>query len=625
VSTLLALTVTGLVTGCLYALTACGLVLTCTTSGIFNFAHGAMGMVAAFAYWQLLDWGLPPLAALLLTVLVLSPALGVLVERFLVRRLGTASLEVTLTVTVGLLLLLLGLANTVWDPTTPRRVQPFFSGHQVTVGGVVLLAHQLVVVATAVVVPLVLWGFLHASRTGIAMRAVVDDRELAALTGASPTRVAQLGWGLGSALAGLAGVLLVSQVELNATTLTLLVINGYAAAVIGRLSNLPLTFAGGLLLGLAQSLAVGYVTVSWLGPVQTIIPMLFLFAALLIAPPTRLRVGQLVPLRAPRVPAARRSLLSAGGFLALAAVVAAVLPAAHVGEASHALAIALVLLSLVPMVGYGGMVSLCQLTFAGIGAVAMAKVGGSWLGLLVAVLAPAAVGVLVALPTLRLRGLHLALATLAFGYAMDDAFFSNGSVMTSSLALPVPRPLGVDGPRAYLLLCAVAFTGCALVVLALRRSTLGRRLVALGDSPAGCATLGMGIGATKLAVFGFSAGLAGLGGALLGGQQGAVADGDVNLLLSLTLLLLAVVWGVRTVSGCLLAAVALELAPLLQGHLGPVTNAVPLLVGLGAVGLGKHQNGIVGAVLDRRPRFEPAVPAPRTSSEDVGVLAVVDR
>ncbi len=613
-STLLALTVAGLVTGCIYALTASGLVLTYTTSGIFNFAHGAIGMICAFLFWQVGAWGVPTLPAFLLTVLVLAPALGVLVERLLVRRLGNASLEVTLTVTVGLLLLLIAVANTVWDPHTARRVQPFFAGEQVTVGGVVLSYHQLVVVAAAFVVPLGLWGFLRLTRTGVAMRAVVDDRELAALTGASPGTVGMLGWALGSSLAGLAGVLLVSQVELNAITLTLLVINGYAAAVMGRLSNLPLTIAGGLLLGVLQSLAIGYVTISWLNQVQTSIPMVFLFLALLVAPPTRLRVGMPAPLIAPRVPSARQSYRSAGIFLLAAAVLAIVLPVARVDSFTHGMAVAIILLSLVPMVGYGSMVSLCQLTFAGIGCVAMAKTGGSVLGLLAAVLAPAAVAVLIALPTLRLRGLYLSLATLAFGYAMDDNFFSNSAVMTQTLGLPVPRPLGLDDSRAYLMFVTAVFIALAVGILALRRSTFGRRLVALGDSPAGAATIGMSIRNTKLGIFALSAGIAGLGGALMGGQVGVVGYTDFPLLLSLTLLLIAVVWGVRTISGVLLAALLFELIPLLNGHLGPVGNSVlSLLVGLGAVGLGKNPNGIVGAVLQRwgGKRQLPVVPHPR--------------
>ena len=221
-----------------------------------------------------------------------------------------------------------------------------------------------------------------------------------------------------------------------------------------------------------------------------------------------------------------------------------------------------------------------------------------------------------ALPALRLRGLYLALATLALAFAMETAVFSNASVMTDSLSLRVPRPhLGVplDDDRAYLVaVCAVfALVGCA--VLALRRSTLGRRLVALGDSPTGSATIGIGTTATKLAVFTLSAGIAGLGGALLGGQQGAIGSTDFGLVLSMTLLLMAVIWGIRTVSGVLLAGVLFEAGPLLQDALGGGGGVLPLLVGLGAVGLGRQQNGVVVAVADalrhRRPRPSSAAPS----------------
>jgi branched-chain amino acid transport system permease protein len=278
-------------------------------------------------------------------------------------------------------------------------------------------------------------------------------------------------------------------------------------------------------------------------------------------------------------------------------------------------AVGLILLSLVPLTGYGGQVSLCQLTFAGVGAVTMSRAdggSGSLLALVLAVLVPAAVGALVALPTLRLRGLYLALATLAFAYAMDTAFCTNGSVMSPSLSRQVPRPhLGVElsGDRVYLFaVCAVfALVGCG--VLALRRSTLGRRLVAMGDSPTGTATIGVGLATTKMSVFALSAGIAGLGGALLGGQQHAVGNNDFGLIIGLTMLLMAVIWGVRTVTGVLLAGVLLEVGPMLQDWLGGSAGVLPLLVGLGAVGLGKQQNGVVGSFLDQVRRRRPAQPS----------------
>jgi branched-chain amino acid transport system permease protein len=620
VNTFLALGVAGLVSGCVYALTACGLVLTYTASGVFNFAHGAIGMLAAFTYWDLtVTRGMPPLAALLLTVFVLAPLLGFLLSRLLLRQVAGASVEVTLTITVGLLLFLIGVTNTLWKPTTPRRVRAFFLGDQVTVAGVVLTAHQLIIVASAIVVAVGLWAFLHLSRAGITMRAVVDDRELAALSGASPQRVGMLGFGLGSALAALAGVLLASQVQLNAVTLTLLVINGYAAAVVGRLSNLPLTFLGALALGLLQAMAVGYLSIDWLSQIQPVIPMLFLFVALLLLPHTRLRTARLAVLRAPQVASARSSLLAGTGLVLLAGVAAAVLPDAKVDTLTHGAAVALILLSLVPLTGYGGQVSLCQLTFAGIGAVVMARAdggSGSPQALLAAIAVPALVGAFVALPALRLRGLYLALATLAFAYAMEGAFFGNASVMGNSLSLPVPRPdlgLPISSDGAYLVAVTAVFAACGAGVLALRRSAIGRRLVAMGDSPTGAATIGMGLAMTKLAVFALSAAIAGLGGALLGGQQGAVGNTDFGLLLSLTLLLLAVIWGIKTVTGVLIAGLFLEIGPLLQDALGQVENVVPLLVGLGAIGIGSHQNGLVGGVLE----WTRARRAPATSDDDI--------
>jgi branched-chain amino acid transport system permease protein len=124
----------------------------------------------------------------------------------------------------------------------------------------------------------------------------------------------------------------------------------------------------------------------------------------------------------------------------------------------------------------------------------------------------------------------------------------------------------------------------------------------------------MGIRSTKLGIFALSAGLAGLGGALMGGQEGVVGYTDFPLLLSLTLLLMAVVWGVRTISGILLAALFFELIPLLNGHLGAIGDSVlSLAVGLGAIGLGRNQNGIVGAVLQRTTATGalPSLPRPR--------------
>ena len=126
---LLSFTVVGLVTGCIYALIATGLVVTYTTTGIFNFAHGAVGMIAAFTFWQLWQgWHLNAVLALFLVLFFIAPAFGLIVERVLMRPLYGASVDMTVVVTLGLLLALVGIAQLIWKPTVVRVLPQFFNG-----------------------------------------------------------------------------------------------------------------------------------------------------------------------------------------------------------------------------------------------------------------------------------------------------------------------------------------------------------------------------------------------------------------------------------------------------------------------------------------------------------------
>ena len=134
-TTFLALTVIGLVFGCVYALTATGIVVTYTTSGVFNFAHGATGMLAAFTYWQLsVKWGLPAWLALVIVLVVLGPLFGALIEVAFIRPLYRRSAEAPLVATLGLLLILIGTSFALWDPGTTRRLPLLFRGRQLDLG-----------------------------------------------------------------------------------------------------------------------------------------------------------------------------------------------------------------------------------------------------------------------------------------------------------------------------------------------------------------------------------------------------------------------------------------------------------------------------------------------------------
>ncbi|MEO6629289.1 MAG: ABC transporter permease, partial [Aquihabitans sp.] len=427
---LLGLLILGLASASIYAVAASGLVVTYTTSGIFNFAHGAVAMFSAFIYWQLSSpdaWGLPVPLALLLTLGVFAPGLGLLIDRVLMRRLHDATPIIRIVVPIALLVLLIQVATVFWPPAEVNASLPrFFAGRSVSLAGVAVEYHQLVVFLAAVIVAIGLRILLYSSQIGISMRAVVDSPELAALNGVSPDRISGISWAIGCSLAALAGILIAPIISLDQTQLTLLVINAYAAAMVGRLRSLPLTALGAVILGIAREAANRYQTdlPSWI-TVDTV-PALMLFVVLVVVPQDKAAVfGQ----RRDRSRIPNPTLLAAVSAAVGVVVVAAVLPSLVHGSAldtiGYGLALGIVALSLVPLTGYAGQISLASLAFAGIGAVVMYEWGsdGNPLVLLAVVGVCAAVGALVAIPTLRLKGLYLALSTMAFAIFCEKAVF----------------------------------------------------------------------------------------------------------------------------------------------------------------------------------------------------------
>ena len=201
---------------------------------------------------------------------------------------------------------------------------------------------------------------------------------------------------------------------------------------------------------------------------------------------------------------------------------------------------------------------------------------------------------MIALPTLRLRGLYLALATLAFAQGAVTIFFIPEVDTKGGLFIQRLNFFGISlqSVKGQTILYGVLFALAAVLVLAIRRGTFGRRLVGLSDSPAACATVGLDVKLTRLGVFAVSAGLAGLGGALYGGQF--VNSNDFLLFTSLELLLLLVIWGVRSVTGALLAGLSLSALNLLTSNSGLAGELPFLLTGLGIVLIGWLPNGLLG-------------------------------
>jgi branched-chain amino acid transport system permease protein len=592
-SNFLQFTVFGIMLGAGYAIAATGLVVTYTTSGVFNFAQGAVGMIAAFGYWELVSDHHQPTWAALLIVLILGASIaGAFVERVLMRRLHGASAERPVMVTLGLMVILTGMATVVWSPTVQRSVNPQISG-QFRLVGINIQYQYVLIIGVAAAVAAGLRLLFYSTRTGYALRAVVDDPELLGMAGVSPHRMSQYGWILGFFMAALSGVLLAptQTTGISIESFTLLVVSGYAAAIVGRLKSIPLTFAAAITIGLAENYILNYVephlSQGLARDLDVALPMIFLFIALVTLPSVRLRaVGRLTSMRAPRVASGRESLLGGAAFLVLAVVVSVAFTDTNIKGTT--------LLTLGGMVtGYSGQVSLCQFSFMGIGAFVMGKVagGGSLVGLLAATAICAGVGALIALPTIRLSDLYLALATFAFADAVAQGFFADGHVygggglQIARITLP---GLSFGGDTAEFLLVTVFFVLSAWLVLAIRRSLFGRRLVAVNDSPAAYATVGLNIGFTKVAVFAIAAGMAGMAGALYGTVQQIVGTTDFDIFPGIIFVLFVTIWGIRTVSGAFLAALTF----VALNQIWP--SSVGIFAGLGVILIGRAANGILG-------------------------------
>jgi branched-chain amino acid transport system permease protein len=618
----LAYTVSGLATAAIYAVAASGLVLTYTTTGTFNFGHGAIGMIAAFTYWELrFGWHWPAPIALVVCVGILAPLYGIALERFIMRRLEGAAEVTRLMATVSLTIGMLGASLWIWSPDVAHPIRTFWQGRVLTLAGVRIPFHQIAVLVIAALVAVGLRLLLYRARIGVAMRATVDDRSLVELNGGRPDRASMLAWALGASLAALAGVLISPTLTLTALPLTLLIINAYAAAMIGRLRSLPRTFVGALILGLANDYSLGYLDrffksgAQYLQGFYASIPVIVLFIVLLVLPTARLRghAPQRVRESVPN-PTWQGTLVFVVVVVIGAAMAAAVIGASDLETLSKLFGIGIIGLSLIPLVGYAGQISLCQLAFAGIGAMVMAHLGrgGNPVGLLLAGVVTGGVGALVALPALRLRGIYLALATAAFAVAMDNwvfnfpkftlfhhdiNLFENGSLNVARLRV---FGLRFEGQKSYFILMGVAFALCAMAVLAVRRSPFGLRLLAMKDSPAACATLGMGLTATKLAVFSFSAALAGIGGALYGGGLRTVDASVFSFFAGLSIIMIMVIAGVATIGGALACGILLG-APFLSDLFPTLRELQLVLTGLAGIGMANNPNGFVP---DLRRRYE---------------------
>ena len=484
-------TVIGLAFGAIYAIASSGLVVTYATSGIFNFAHGAVGMFAAYLYWQFRwEWNWPAPVVIVLVIGVICPIFGILLERIVIRGLRN-TMEITkIVVPIALLLLLTGGAAWIWGGTEPETMKRFFGNARIQIGsdtsGIFISWHHIIVMIVAMVMAGLLYVVLQKTRMGITMRAVVDNPELTQLTGGRPNRASAVSWAIGSALAGTAGVLIASllNANINAFALTLIVVNAYAAAIFGRLRSLTLTFVGSIVIGLAVSYWNWISEVGskwrWLSGFRVSIPVVLLFILLILLPQERLRGAVVARVKERfRMPSLSKSFIWAGGIVLFFLAAVPVIQRAPATLFSTGLAIGIIALSLVLLTGYAGEINLAPLTFAGIGAIVAQQfdVGisprseFSLVGIIFLVLVGAVVGWSIGLLFRKSYGrLAIWISTAVFAVlGLVSALWLEGE----SSGIAIRESMSITGILVVASVCALVGAIIALPALRLRGLYLG--------------------------------------------------------------------------------------------------------------------------------------------------------
>ena len=614
----LGLALGGLPIGAMYALQALGIVLVYKTSRVFTFATGAVGMTCAYTASSLDGLPVP------LTV-VLSVGLGVLLG--LLMELSTRPVQGTLSrsvVTLGWLLVLQGLVGRLYGTQLGTHLpSQVFPRGTVDLGVRRFGYDQVGVLLVAVALVAALALFFSRTALGTATRAVSEGPEAARLLGIGVGRVNLVAWGIGGGTAGLAGVLVTPLLNtLDTTTLIVFTVQALAAALVGRLSSLPLTLAGGLVLGMVQPVVARLLRDPFgrVPGLDELIAFLVVLGALLVFRRGGRRDvagGGLAPVPVRPLPRGRNAVAAVVGVLLTALVVPLVVDDS--GDLSHATVAqtavwGTAVLSLVLLVGVVGQVSVCQGVFMAVGAFGTGIALGHDVPFLLAVpcgaLLAAAVAALVGLPAVRLEPLELAIATLSLSFTADRFLYSWSPLAGSGGTRDVPRPGFADlapghadvGQRNYAWLVVGLFVLTAFAVASLRRGRTGAALTALRSSEPATAAMGFSVVSVKLRGFAASGFVAGLAGALYAGLLQTASGNAFDFTRSITLLAYAVIVGVASVPGALLGGVVVTVSLLSFGSTdqvadGRAESVATMLTGLLLVGvLAVAPTGLAGLV-----------------------------
>jgi sulfate-transporting ATPase len=561
---LIRFTALGVGAGGLYALAAIGLVLIHRSTGVVNFAQGAIGMVGAYVYFEAhVEHGLVWPPAMLLGFGG-SALVGVAFHFLVMQRLRSAAALTRIVATIALLVTLQGLAFMRYG-SLPKLVPTLLPNAATEIFGTSVGQDRIFILLLAVGLTAALWAIYRFTWFGIATSAVAENQRTAAALAVSPSTIAAANWAIGSALGALASILLVPITGLEPTSASFLVIPVLAAAVIGRFSSFPVTAAAGIAIGVAQSLVTSpkLVTDRWSQPgLATAIP--FVLVAIVLISRGRTVAGK--DEHFGRMPAVGTGKPAPG--LIVAGVGATLLciwvlfSDQWVVALELQIIVAVVLLSFVVVTGYTGQVSLAQGALAGIGALVCGwlDVSRGWpleLAALAGIAATVPVALVLGLAGVRTRGVNLAIVTLGFAIAIGPAVFTNPSYTggaSGGYAVEQVEVLGIDlsptaTPERYATFALALFVLLGLAVANLRRGRAGRRLLAVRTNERAAAALGVSVIGTKLYAFVLGGIIAAVGGILVAYRQSVLSFGDFGGITSLFVLQNAVLGGVGMLGG----------------------------------------------------------------------------
>ncbi len=614
---------TGLGAGAVIAVLAIGLVLTFRASNVVNLAHCAMGMYIAYVYYTLRNFDLnssdrggdlvlpiigfpthvhivdrPTVFTALLIALIVSAVVGAVVYGLVFRPLRNSPPLARVVASLGVFLYLQSVmqlrATETGAGSASLQLTSLLPDGVVRLGNVVVPTASFVLAGLAIAVAIGLGAVFRYTRFGLATRAAAANEKGAILTGLSPDRLGLLNWIIASVLAGGAMILIAGITsKLDPTESSLLVVPALAAALLAGLDGFAVATIAGLAIGMSQSgLATFQSRAHWLpdwlpnGGLREALPVLLILIAISVRGshlPTRetLTEARLPAAPVPRRPVASTLLLAGAAIVALFALG----PQWRLAIVVSTIA-ALIGLSCVVVTGYVGQISLAQYAFAGLAAFATAKlavngVGFPWAPLL-GVALTVVVGILVGLPAVRVRGMSLAVATIAAAVAIEQLVFASPSLNGLS---HVPRPSlfgldlgflarGEENFRAAFGVVAVIVLALSMLAVAnLRRSPTGLRWLAVRSNERAAAAAGVNVSATKLNAFAVSSLFAGLGGALLAYELPALSPQQFLVVGALAVLALCYLGGIATLSGAVIAGVLASGGLLTQLQGGATGNA----------------------------------------------------